>query len=150
MLTAKPTIEVTSNRAVNSQSPLLWILGQWWAAFAASSVFVVAGHLLIKAGLISLVPPAANSGFISRVLNAALHPPVIIGLLIYMMGTVCWMRAVSMKEISFLYPISSINYVLVAMASVLLFQEVLSPKRLGGVALIVLGMILMNRRSQSR
>jgi multidrug transporter EmrE-like cation transporter len=129
------------------QSPLL---RQWWVAFGASAVFVVSGHLLIKAGLNGITPSAANASVIARLINVLLQPEVAVGLMIYMMGTVCWMRAVSQKEISFLYPLSSLNYVLVAAASSLFFHEVIGVRRAGGVLLVVLGMILMNRQSGAK
>jgi drug/metabolite transporter (DMT)-like permease len=65
-----------------------------------------------------------------------------------MLGSVCWIIAVAQQEISFLYPLSSMNYVLVVFASSALFHESLSVKRLSGVGLIVLGMILMNRKGR--
>jgi drug/metabolite transporter (DMT)-like permease len=130
--------------------PLAWLLNRWWIAFAGSAIFVVSGHLLIKAGLNSAVPAPAAAGFAARALRAVLNPEVLGGLIIYLTGTICWMRAVSQKEISFLYPLSSVNYVLVAAASAMLFQEAISAKRAGGVLLVVLGMILMNRRSGKR
>ncbi len=145
---AKLTVEVVSRDKIKAEAPSDGILGKWWVAFAASSAFVVGGHLLIKAGLASLTP-IADAGLVSRVLQTLSHLPVLAGLMVYMIGTVCWMRAVSMKEISFLYPISSINYVLVAIGSVWLFQETLSGRRLAGIAVIVVGMILMNRRTES-
>ena len=49
--------------------------------------------------------------------HEVLQSQVFTGLLIYLAGTVCWMRAVSQKEISFLYPLSSVNYVLVVAIS---------------------------------
>ena len=69
------------------------------------------------------------------------------GLLIYVAGTICWMRAVSEKEISFLYPLSSVNYVLVVAISTTLFHEAVSARRTAGVVVIVFGMILMIRQS---
>ena len=131
-------------------APLPGLLSHWWMAFAGSAVFVVTGHLLIKAGLNSAVAAPAGAGFLARALQAALNPEVLGGLIIYFAGTICWMRAVSQKEISFLYPLSSVNYVLVAAASSLLFHEAISAKRAGGVLLVVLGMILMNRPSRKR
>jgi drug/metabolite transporter (DMT)-like permease len=107
----------------------------------------VSGHLLIKAGLNSLTPVPAGSRFGVRLMHAVLQPQVLAGLSIYLIGTLCWMRAVSQKDISFLYPLSSVNYVLVAIASIVLFGEIISAQRATGVVLVVLGMILINRRS---
>lgn len=147
---AKLTVEVVPrDKNIKAEVRRDGVLGSWWVAFAASSVFVVGGHLLIKSGLASLVP-TTDVGLVSRVLQTLGHLPVIAGLFVYLVGTVCWMRAVSMKEISFLYPISSINYVLVVIGSLWLFQETLSTRRLLGIGLIVAGMILMNRRTEDR
>jgi drug/metabolite transporter (DMT)-like permease len=57
------------------------------------------------------------------------------------------MTAVAQKEISFLYPLTSVNYVIVAGTSVVFFHEVISTRRAFGVLVIVLGMLLMNRKS---
>lgn len=124
-----------------------WVLERWWLAFAASSVFVVSGHLMVKAGLNALVPSPAGTALAVRILHEVFQPEVLLGLCIYMLGTVCWMRAVSQKEISFLYPLSSVNYVLVAAASIMIFHEVVSLRRAGGILIIVLGMVLMNRKN---
>ena len=126
------------------------IFSHWWVAFAASSFFVVCGHLLIKAGLNGLTPLQANAGIATRVLHSVLQFKVLAGLSIYMMGTVCWMRAVSQKEISFLYPLSSINFVLIAAASMMFLQETISMQRIAGILFIVLGIILMNTLSGER
>ena len=65
-----------------------------------------------------------------------------------MLGSLCWMIAVAQQEISFLYPLSSINYVLVVFASSMFFHESPSLRRLSGVALIVVGMVLINRKGR--
>lgn len=123
-----------------------WILNCWWIAFAASSIAVVSGHLLIKAGLNAASASPIGTTFFMRVMHEILQPQLLGGLAIYIVGTVCWMRAVSQKEISFLYPLSSVNYVVVTAISAVAFHEALSGRRIAGVALIVLGMILMIRQ----
>ncbi len=133
-----------------SAGALSSIVSRWWVAFAASAIFVVSGHILIKAGLIAVDPVASDVGAFSRILHVLLQPQVYGGLFIYLLGTACWMRAVSQREISFLYPLSSINYVLVTAASAVLFHEVISPRRAAGVLLIILGMFLMSKRRGER
>jgi drug/metabolite transporter (DMT)-like permease len=126
-----------------------WALRHWWVAFAVSSLFVVSGHLMIKAGLNALIPLPADTSSLLRVLHALVQTSVLSGLFVYLMGTVCWMRVVSQKEIGFLYPLTSVNYILVTAASAIFFHEMISRSRAVGVGLIVLGMILMNRTRQS-
>src|SRR3974390_1097416 len=83
------------------------VLTQWWVAFAASTVCVLCGHLMIKAGLIASTHVASAPGVWQRVVQILAQPQVILGLLIYILGTVCWMAAVAKKEISLLYPLTS-------------------------------------------
>lgn len=122
------------------------LIQQWWIALAASSVFVVCGHSLIKAGLNAAGQDTTVTGGHTGLLHLITQPEVLLGLLIYLMGTVCWMAAVARKEISFLYPLTSVNYVLVVCASVLIFHEAISVRRATGVLVIVIGMILINRQ----
>lgn len=123
------------------------LVRQWTVPFAASSIFVVCGHSLIKAGLNAVASNVANMGLAARIASVLTQPFVIEGLLIYFLGTICWMVAVAQKEISFLYPLTSINYVMVTGTSVVFFHEVISIRRALGVIVIVLGMFLMNRKS---
>jgi uncharacterized membrane protein len=122
------------------------LLSQWWIAFSLSSVCVVSGHLMIKAGLNAASATHPGSGVLAHILHLLLQPQIFAGLAIYLFGTACWMIAVSQKEISFLYPLSSVNYVLVVIASALLLSESVSRRRGEGILLIVLGMFLLNRR----
>ena len=90
------------------------LIGRWWVAFAASSLFVVSGHLLIKAGLNAAAGAAVPELRASRdSFSQFCSGRSSAGLLIYFLGSICWMIAVAQREISFLYPLSSINYVLV-------------------------------------
>ena len=122
------------------------MLGHWSVAFSLSCVCVVSGHLMIKAGLNAASATHPGTGVTMHILHLLLQPRIVAGLAIYLFGTACWMIAVSQKEISFLYPLSSVNYVLVVIASALLLSEPVSLRRGEGVLLIVLGMLFLNRR----
>jgi drug/metabolite transporter (DMT)-like permease len=128
----------------------LHFLSRWWVAFPASAVFVVSGHLLIKAGLNAAALHPGAPGVLGLI-HTVTQPEVLAGLVIYILGSGCWIIAVAQQEISFLYPLSSLNYVLVVVGSSILFHEAVSSRRASGLALIAVGMILMNRtRSVSR
>jgi len=103
---------------------------------------------MIKAGLNGASAMRHGTGVLPQVLHLLGQPETIAGLAIYLFGTGCWMIAVSQKEISFLYPLSSINYVLVVAASGLFLSESISLRRGEGIVLIVLGMFLLNRGSR--
>ncbi len=138
---------ISASAPVSTMGMMRALIGRWWVAFALSSVCVVSGHLMIKAGLNS-VPKLIQATLVGRILHVVIQPEVFVGLLVYLFGTACWMIAVSQKEISFLYPLSSVNYVLVVVASALLFAETIPGRRAAGVALIVAGMFLLNRKSR--
>ena len=126
------------------------VLRTWWIPFGASSFFVVSGHLLIKSGLSAGgVSSTFGASVWTRIFHCVMQGEVAAGLAVYFLGSLCWMLAVAQQEISFLYPLSSMNYVLVVLASSMFFGESISLRRMSGVALIVLGMVLMNRRSRS-
>jgi multidrug transporter EmrE-like cation transporter len=120
----------------------------WWVPFVASTIFVTMGHSLIKAGLNAGKALPAGTGAIATILHILFQPAVFGGLTIYLLGTICWMAAVAEKEISFLYPLTSVNYVFVVAISAVYFHEFISMRRGVGVALIVAGVILINRKSR--
>jgi uncharacterized membrane protein len=120
---------------------------RWGVAFFAACVLVVAGHLLLKCG-VNLASASVHGGsLINKLAAFGLQPLVIEGLLIYGLGSAFWIIAVAQADISVLYPLSSINYVLVCLFSITLFNEQISFRRGAGVTVIALGMILLTRKS---
>jgi drug/metabolite transporter (DMT)-like permease len=147
---AETNVVATPVRVEGSVTPnaVRALFRRWWIPFAASSLFVVSGHLLIKSGLSAVAQGIPSLSLWTRVFQCVTHGEVAGGLLIYFLGSLCWMMAVAQQEISFLYPLSSVNYVLVVFASSMFFGETVSLRRLSGVMLIVLGMVLMNRKTR--
>src|SRR5438045_7604751 len=90
---------------------------RWEIAFVGAALLVVCGHLLIKAGLNAV--PIMDGGLPARLLAIIVQPMVLLGLGTYGFGTLCWMSAVAQTELSLLYPLTSLNYVLIAFLSYL-------------------------------
>lgn len=122
---------------------------RWSIALLGTTVFVVAGHLMIKAGLNGIALSGRNDSIAHRLGLALVSPLVLEGLATYLLGSLCWMVAVAQKDLSFLYPLTSLNYVLVVVASAALFGESVSAQRALGVVLIVGGALLMNREARA-
>lgn len=121
---------------------------------AASSLFGVGGQLLLKSAMSSLGPldlaPAALPVFLLALLT---HPLVLLGLLIYACGTLCWLLVLSRLALSVAYPFASLNYPLVLAAAWLLLGEAPTLPRLGGVAAIAAGLLCIgfsHQRQQRR
>ena len=125
------------------------LLSHWWIAFAASSLFVVSGHLAYKGGPERLSSFTCRYGISPlRVLHSVLQFKVLAGLSIYLIGTVCWMRAVSKRRSA-----SCIRYRVLILCSLrrpawCSCRKPLSGRRIAGILLVVLGMVLMNTRSE--
>jgi multidrug transporter EmrE-like cation transporter len=105
-----------------------------------------AAQLLLKAGARAISGMAfslANSAtLIERI---ALNGPILGGLACYAVSVVFWILALSRVDVSIAYPMLSIGYVVNALAAWLLFSEQLSAARVGGIAVIILGVWLVAR-----
>jgi multidrug transporter EmrE-like cation transporter len=71
--------------------------------------------------------------------------PILGGLCCYAISVVVWILALSRVPVSQAYPMLSIGYVVNAVAAWWLFGEALTGAKLGGIALIVAGVILVGR-----
>src|SRR5258708_12286754 len=86
------------------------------------------GHLMIKAGLNGSTSAAAAHGSIIDRLGVYFSQPyVLLGLAIYGLGTAMWIFAVSKRDISYVFPITPPNYVLVTLAGQFLFAQPIPP-----------------------
>ena len=105
-----------------------------------------AAQLLLKAGTnvlgtISLVPGQMLAMFTS----VALQPFILAGLACYVFSVGIWIAALSRVDVSIAYPMLSIGYVVNAVAAWYLFGESLTASRLLGIAIIILGVVIISR-----
>jgi len=115
----------------------------WEVAALGAIILASCGHLLIKAGLRSAVLTTPAGGILTRLVHYLLHPAVAAGLGIYGLGTIMWVYAVSRRSISFLYPLTALNYAIVTMGGKFLFGESITRGRWLGIAVVMLGVALM-------
>ena len=71
--------------------------------------------------------------------------PIIGGLCCYVVSVVVWILALSRVEVSMAYPMLSIGYVINAGLAWLLFGEAVGPQRLAGIAVIIVGVVIVAR-----
>jgi drug/metabolite transporter (DMT)-like permease len=130
MLEVEATLR-TADTLAESRSSLMGKVRPEWMVFG-SVCFAAAGQLVMKAGLshgMGLSPAAI----------------VLLGLSMYGLGTLLWIRAVSLAEISYLYPLSAINYPLVAMGGKLFFHEAVHRERWLGILVMTIGIAILAR-----
>ena len=66
-------------------------------------------------------------------------PLIFVGLVIYAIGFIIWIAALSKLDVSFMYPMLSLAYVLVAVLSFIFLKETISVYRWIGIALVTVG-----------
>jgi multidrug transporter EmrE-like cation transporter len=105
-----------------------------------------AAQLLLKAGSRAITDVSfslANTWTLAA--RMALNPPILGGLALYVVSVVFWILALSRVDVSIAYPMLSIGYIVSALAGWLLFSEAVSPARVAGIVVIIVGVWLVAR-----
>ena len=103
-------------------------------------------QLLLKAGTNSVGAFEYSSANIIPIgWKLATEPHIIGGLGCYVISVVVWIMALSRVEVSIAYPLLSVGYVVNAIAAYYLFGEAVTPMRLTGIAIIIVGVWIVAR-----
>lgn len=104
------------------------------------------GQVLLKKGMASMgALTLTTNQLVSILWRIGTNPYVVIGLIIYVCGTVFWLAALSRVDLSYAYPFASLSYVLMLIASWLLFNENITPVRLLGTMVVGMGVLLISQ-----
>lgn len=106
-----------------------------------SCIFTVLGQLSLKQGMNVIGKTPGGS----VPLRMATSIWVIGGLGVYALGVVTWTLALSGAELSKVYPFASLAYVGIVIGSFFVFKEPVSRLRLIGVAVIIVGLIIISQ-----
>ena len=105
-----------------------------------------AAQILLKQGMLEHGSfKFSLSSILSNALQIILSPLVALGLLTFVISMGSHLLVLSRVEISFAMPFLSLAYVLVAVYAYTVFNENLNAYRIGGIAFICLGTILIAR-----
>jgi drug/metabolite transporter (DMT)-like permease len=125
-------------RATGMQTAILYIL--------ISVLFSTVGQLLLKSGMNSVGSITLNfNQLFSTLWRMAINPGVFFGLVIYLVGTVFWLAALSRVDLSYAYPFASLSYVVMLAASWAMFDEKITLARIIGTIVICVGVLLIYR-----
>lgn len=103
-------------------------------------------QLLLKAGTNSVGAFEYSAANIVPIgWKLATEPHIIGGLGCYVISVVVWIMALSRVEVSIAYPLLSVGYVVNAIAAYYLFGEAVTPMRLTGIAIIIIGVWVVAR-----
>jgi len=135
-----PRSSTPENHSTTTASP--WVL-----PVSGAVVLGALGHLLLKCGLTHTTYSERYEHIVGpQFFTLAL----VLGVLMYSGGSALWIFAVSRREISFLYPLSSLTYVFVAFGGKVFFHEVVHPSHWAGIGVVMVGIALLNRSDGGR
>lgn len=113
---------------------------------ALTAGMTAAGNLMIregivKAGGISLQPQT----LIEDLMRIARQPVLVIGVLLYGLASVVWFKVISTESLSTSYPlVVAMTFFFVSSGCVLWFNELITLQKILGMALILLGIIIVS------
>ncbi len=116
-----------------------------------SGVFLNAvAQLLLKAGVNNVTAAIGSFAYsMENILPVGLRLvtqwPIIGGLACYVLSVVVWILGLSRVDVSVAYPMLSLGYVLNAIGAWWLFGEALTPQRLAGIGIIIVGVYVLAR-----
>ena len=103
-------------------------------------------QLLLKAGTNSVgVFEFSRDNIIPIGWKLATEPHIAGGLGCYVISVAVWIMALSRVEVSIAYPLLSVGYVVNAAAAWYLFGEAVTPMRMTGIGVIIVGVYLVAR-----
>jgi multidrug transporter EmrE-like cation transporter len=116
----------------------------WLIAALLSICSASAGQLLLKVGVRGAhLPDNPLQQPLSLVL-ALFQPLIICGIIAEATSMMLWLAAINTRALSAVYPMAALGYVIVTVVSVVFFGEGLSIGKIAGIALIVLGVVVLN------
>ena len=103
-------------------------------------------QLLLKAGSRAIAGITVSLASVTSLFERlATNPAIYGGLVCYAVSVVVWILALSRVDVSVAYPMLSVGYVVNALLAWWLFAEALTPTRMAGVAVIIVGCWLVAR-----
>lgn len=111
---------------------------------ATSIILAITGQLLMKKGMM-VFGTFQISELLTKIVPMFLNPYVFFGFFCFGLSSIFWLVVLSRLEISLVYPMVSVAYVVVAIFSWYVFKENLSVIRWAGILVILLGVFLISR-----
>lgn len=109
-----------------------------------ASALTVTGEVLLKIGINHVTSQVGAFSLDPRVLWATFTDwRVILGFALVFGGAIFWLGVISRVDLSFAYPLLALNYVIILIPSRILLNEAVSPVRLIGALIIVIGVIVI-------
>lgn len=110
----------------------------------ASVTLNALAQILLRIGARSAAE-AGNGSVLAGFADLALRPTILAGLACYGLSLLAWLYILGRIDVSFAYPFLALGFVLVALAGWQLLGEPMSPARATGIAIILVGVLVLAR-----
>ena len=118
--------------------------GMGYAYIFLTISLTVYGQLILKYEVNKVTFPPDGLDMLWFILKFSLKPLVITGYCAALLASFSWVAALSKFELSYAYPFTSLNFVLVVFASIVIFGENLDLYKVFGLLSIVGGVLLLS------
>jgi len=110
-------------------------------------IFGAVGQIMMKGGMTQVGEIGGVGKLLSpsTVFRIFTNPYVLGGLLLYAIAAFLWLGALSTLNVSFMYPLLSLGYVLAAIMGLMLLKEDITLLRWGGIIVVVIGCFMVLR-----
>lgn len=112
----------------------------------SAMALAAAAQLLVKYAINSLVAKGVvkSGNIILNILSFALNWYFIAGILIYLVATLFWMHSLTRVDLSYATPFLALTYILMMAGAYFFFNEPLTPQKLVGSVLVIIGLVVIN------
>ncbi|ULL13487.1 hypothetical protein DVH26_02835 [Paenibacillus sp. H1-7] len=104
-----------------------------------SVTMTVAAQTLLKIGGRSV---QFDNGLMAILIGYLTSPIIVLGFALYALAAFVWIYCLSQFDLSYVTFVSSIQYVLLILASILIFHEQISMMKWAGCVIIMIGVII--------
>lgn len=109
-----------------------------------ASTLTVIGEILLKLGVNAVSQRVGAFSLDPNVLWATFTEwRVILGFVLVFGGALFWLGVIARVNLSFAYPLLALNYVIILIPSRLLLNETITPTKIIGAVIVVIGVIVI-------
>jgi drug/metabolite transporter (DMT)-like permease len=112
-----------------------------WFQFVLNIIGVVIYELLLKAGASASADPSKSWSWFG--VNALASPLIWFAIVVIVIDLMIWLYILRYIPLSIAFPLSRAVDVLVPISCWLILKEAISPLRWGGIALVIIGLVVV-------
>jgi drug/metabolite transporter (DMT)-like permease len=112
-----------------------------WFQFVLNIISVVIYELLLKAGASASADPSKSWSWFG--VNALASPLIWLAIVVIVIDLIIWLYILRYIPLSIAFPLSRAVDVLVPISCWLILKEAISPLRWGGIALVIIGLVVV-------